>query len=50
MDSIQRRGFIRRLISVSEDSQRDEALKSQGVLWLILPGIPGAHLMILFNK
>jgi hypothetical protein len=37
-------------IGVSEGSQRDEALKGQGVPWLMLPGEPGAHIMIPINK
>ena len=37
-------------IGVSEGSQRDEALKGQGVPWLMLPGTPGAHVMIPINK
>jgi len=37
-------------IGVSEGSQRDEAIKGQGVPWLMLPGTPGAHIMIPINK
>jgi len=37
-------------IGVSEGSQRDEALKGQGVPWLMLAGTPGAHIMIPINK
>jgi hypothetical protein len=37
-------------IGVSEGSQRDEALKGQGVPWLMLPGTPAAHIMIPINK
>lgn len=37
-------------VGVSEGSQRDEALKGQGVPWLMLPGTPGAHIMIPINK
>jgi hypothetical protein len=37
-------------IGVSEGSQRDEALKGEGVPWLMLPGTPGAHIMIPINK
>lgn len=37
-------------IGVSEGSQRDEAIKGQGVPWLMLPGTPGAHVMIPINK
>ena len=37
-------------IGVSVGSQRDEALKGQGVPWLMLPGTPGAHIMIPINQ
>jgi hypothetical protein len=37
-------------VGVSEGSQRDEALKGQGVPWLMLPGTSGAHIMIPINK
>lgn len=37
-------------IGVSEGSQRDEAIKGQGVPWLMLPGTPGAHIMIPINR
>ncbi len=37
-------------IGVSDGSQRDEALKGQGVPWLMLPGKAGAHIMIPINK
>lgn len=37
-------------IGVSAGSQRDEALKGQGVPWLMLPGTPGTHIMIPINK
>jgi len=37
-------------VGVSEGSQRDEALKGQGVPWLMLSGTPGAHIMIPINK
>ena len=37
-------------IGVSEGSQRDEALKGQGVPWLMLPGTDRAHIMIPINK
>ena len=37
-------------VGVSEGSQRDEALKGQGVPWLMLPGTPGAHIMVPINK
>jgi hypothetical protein len=37
-------------IGVSEGSQRDEALKGQGMPWLMLPGTERAHIMIPINK
>jgi hypothetical protein len=37
-------------IGVSEGSQRDEAIKGDGRPWLMLPGTPGAHIMIPINK
>lgn len=37
-------------IGVSDGSQRDEALKGEGVPWLMLPGTPGAHIMIPINE
>jgi hypothetical protein len=37
-------------IGVSTGSQRDEAIKGDGVPWLMLPGTPGAHIMIPINK
>jgi hypothetical protein len=37
-------------IGVSTVSQRDAALKGQGLPWLMLPGTPGAHVMIPINK
>jgi hypothetical protein len=37
-------------VGVSEGSQRDEALKGQGVPWLMLPGTPSAHIMVPINK
>ena len=37
-------------IGVSEGSQRDEAIKGQGVPWLMLPGTAGAHIMVPINK
>jgi hypothetical protein len=37
-------------IGVSEGSQRDEAIKGEGVPWLMLPGTPDAHIMIPINK
>jgi hypothetical protein len=37
-------------IGVSTVSQRDAALKGQGMPWLMLPGTPGAHVMIPINK
>lgn len=33
-------------IGVSTASQREEALEQKGVPWLMLPGTPGAHIMI----
>jgi hypothetical protein len=36
-------------IGVSTESQRDAALKGQGKPWLMLPGTPGAHIMIPIN-
>jgi hypothetical protein len=37
-------------IAVSEGSQRDEAIGGDGRPWLMLPGTPGAHVMIPINK
>lgn len=37
-------------IGVSTASQREEALEQKGVPWLMLPGTPGAHIMIPINK
>jgi hypothetical protein len=37
-------------IGVSEGSQRDEAISGDGRPWLMLPGTPGAHIMIPINK
>ena len=37
-------------IGVSDDSQRDEAIAGDGRPWLMLPGTPGAHIMIPINK
>jgi hypothetical protein len=37
-------------IGVSTVSQRDDALKGEGLPWLMLPGTPGAHIMIPINK
>lgn len=37
-------------VGVSEGSQRDVAIKGQGVPWLMLPGTPGAHIMIPINQ
>ena len=37
-------------IGVSEGSQRDEAIGGDGRPWLMLPGTPGAHVMIPINK
>jgi hypothetical protein len=36
-------------IGVSTASQRDNALKGHGLPWLMLPGTPGAHIMIPIN-
>jgi len=36
-------------IGVSTVSQRDAALKGSGLPWLMLPGTPGAHVMIPIN-
>ena len=36
-------------IGVSTVSQRDAALKGDGLPWLMLPGTPGAHIMIPIN-
>jgi hypothetical protein len=37
-------------IGVSTASRRDDALKGDGRPWLMLPGTPGAHIMIPINK
>ena len=37
-------------IGVSQGSQRDDAIKGDGRPWLMLPGTPGAHIMIPINK
>jgi hypothetical protein len=37
-------------IAVSEGSQRDEAIGGDGRPWLMLPGTPGAHIMIPINR
>ena len=37
-------------IGVSDGSRRDDALKGDGRPWLMLPGTPGAHVMIPINK
>lgn len=37
-------------IGVSTSSQREEALIGKGLPWLMLPGTPGAHVMIPINK
>jgi hypothetical protein len=37
-------------IGVSEGSQRDAAIGGDGRPWLMLPGTPGAHIMIPINK
>jgi hypothetical protein len=36
-------------IGVSTSSQREEALMGKGLPWLMLPGTPGAHVMIPIN-
>ena len=36
-------------VGVSIESQRDAALKGNGKPWLMLPGTPGAHVMIPIN-
>jgi hypothetical protein len=36
-------------VGVSTESQRDAALKGNGKPWLMLPGTPGAHIMIPIN-
>jgi hypothetical protein len=35
---------------VSTTSQRDAALKGKGMPWMMLPGTPGAHIMIPINN
>ena len=35
---------------VSTASQRDDALEGKGLPWMMLPGTPGAHIMIPINK
>jgi predicted RNase H-related nuclease YkuK (DUF458 family) len=37
-------------VGVSAGSQRDDAIKGDGRPWLMLPGEPGAHVMIPINK
>ena len=37
------------MLGVSTVSQRDAALKGQGVPWMMLPGTAGAHIMIPIN-
>ena len=36
-------------VGVSTGSQRDAALEGQGLPWMMLPGTPGAHIMIPIN-
>jgi hypothetical protein len=36
-------------VGVSTASQRDDALKGRGLPWMMLPGTPGAHIMIPIN-
>ena len=62
MDSAGKDGVIKRLwvmsvpfatpesIGVSTVSQRDGALKGQGLPWLMLAGTAGAHVMIPINQ
>ena len=37
-------------VGVSTASQRDAALAGHGLPWMMLPGTPGAHIMIPINK
>ena len=37
-------------VGVSTVSQRDAALKGRGMPWMMLPGTPGAHIMIPINN
>jgi hypothetical protein len=37
-------------VGVSTASQRDAALKGKGLPWMMLPGTPGAHIMIPINN
>jgi hypothetical protein len=37
-------------VGVSTASQRDAALKGHGMPWMMLPGTPGAHIMIPINN
>ena len=37
-------------LGVSVTSQRDAALKGKGMPWMMLPGTPGAHIMIPINN
>ncbi len=43
-------GATSETIGVSEGSQRDEAIGGDGRPWLMLPGTPGAHIMIPINR
>ena len=36
-------------VGVSTGSQRDDALEGKGLPWMMLPGTPGAHIMIPIN-
>ena len=36
-------------VGVSTASQRDAALEGKGLPWMMLPGTPGAHIMIPIN-
>jgi hypothetical protein len=42
-------GATTETLGVSTTSQRDAALKGHGYPWLMLPGTPGAHVMIPIN-
>ena len=37
------------MLGISTESQRDAALKGNGKPWMMLPGTPGAHIMIPIN-
>ena len=42
-------GATSETVGVSTVSQRDNALKGEGLPWMMLPGTPGAHIMIPIN-